>query len=65
MNRQQTYRGSNFDVGWMRCKVEMPNSITYLKQTPLFPWYMVKCVTPRTETKKTCVEKRLDYMLKI
>lgn len=36
VNRQETCRGLTFDVGWMRCKVDMPDSVTYLKQTPLF-----------------------------
>ena len=47
-----------------RVRVDVPNPVTYLKQTPLFEWYVVRC-GPKTDAKKTCVLKKLNYMLKI
>ena len=34
----------------------MPNLDTYLNQTPIFEWYVVKCV-PKMDTKKMCLKK--------
>ena len=56
-NKCKSMRPTNVDqTGSM---VDMPNSITYLDQTPIFEWYLVS-VAPRTDTRKTCVLKRLD-----
>ena len=37
------------------------NSVTYLDRTPICDWY----VGVRTNTRRTCVKKRVDYVLKL
>ena len=45
-------------------EVSMSNLVTHLNQTPTFEWY-ASIVIPRTNTKKTCVQKSLDWVFKI
>ena len=45
-------------------EVDMPNSVTQLNLTPIFEWYVV-CRGHGKQTEKTCLQKKLDCMLKI
>ena len=37
-------------------EVDVPNSVTYLSQTPLFKWYVVRCGFKNEHNKKnTCL----------
>jgi hypothetical protein len=44
--------------------IDVPNSVSGVKGTPIFEWCMVG-VNLRMDTRKTSVEKRLEDMLKI
>ena len=37
--------------------VDMPNSITYLDQTPIFEWYLVRCGSKNRYQKDMCIEE--------
>ena len=45
-------------------RVDVSNLVTNLNQTSVFECCVVR-EAPRTNTRKTCVQKRLDHMLKI
>jgi hypothetical protein len=45
-------------------KVEVPSSVAYLDQAPIFEWYVVRCGSKNIYHKDMCI-KRLDYVLKI
>ena len=43
-------------------KVDVPNSVTFLNQTPIFEWYVMWCGS-KNGSKKTRGWKKLDYVL--
>ena len=47
------------------CKVDMPNSVTYLNQKPVFSGTRLDVVLDTDFKKASCFRKRLDYVLKI
>ena len=50
---------------YLLLKVDVHNAVTYLNQTPIFKWYVVRCYLQEWIPKRNVFKEMGDYVLKI